>query len=276
MGNIFRTFLLMTILTVLFVWIGSIIGGTEGAVIAFLIAAAMNFFSYWFSDKMVLRRYKGREVGQEDNSRLYNVVSELSQKANLPMPRVFQIPEKSPNAFATGRNPEHAAVAATDGILKILTDDELKGVMAHELAHVRNRDILIGTIAATFAGAITVLAQFARFGGRRNSNPIITLLIVIGAPLAAILIRMAISRVREYSADKEGAEISGKPLGLANALYKLKHGVAKFPLKNGNPAHSHMFIVNPFLGGLQKMFSTHPPVDERIRRLEAISKGHIT
>jgi len=192
----------------------------------------------------------------------------------LPTPKVFLIPERNPNAFATGRNPEHAAVAATEGILEILDDDELSGVMAHELAHVKHRDILTGTIAATFAGAIAMLGQFARFGvgsRDRRSNPLGILLIVIGAPLGAMLIRMAVSRVREFAADEGGAEISGKPLALANALGKLQRGVQTVPLTRGNPAHSHMFIMNPFFGGLQRLFSTHPPTEERIMRLRLIA-----
>jgi len=269
-----RTFVLMVSLTILFVLVGGAMGGSEGAVTAFVFAAVMNFFAYWFSDKIILRRYAASEVGPEDQSRLYRIVAELAQKAGLPMPRVFVIPEKSPNAFATGRNPEHAAVAATEGILKILNDDELSGVMAHELAHVKHRDILTGTIAATFAGAIAMLGQFARFGvgskDRRN-NPLGMLLILIGAPLGAMLIRMAVSRVREYAADEGGAEISNEPLALASALGKLQRGVQAVPLAQGNPAHSHMFIVNPFFGGLQRLFSTHPPVEERIRRLKLLA-----
>lgn len=264
----------MVLLTILFVVIGGAVGGREGAVTAFLFAAAMNFFSYWFSDKIILKRYAASQVGPEDQSRLYGIVAELARKAGLPMPKVFLIPERNPNAFATGRNPEHAAVAATEGILEILDDDELSGVMAHELAHVKHRDILTGTIAATFAGAIAMLGQFARFGvgsRDRRSNPLGTLLIVIGAPLGAMLIRMAVSRVREYAADEGGAEISGKPLALANALGKLHRGVQAFPLTRGNPAHSHMFIMNPFFGGLQRLFSTHPPTEERIMRLRLIA-----
>lgn len=269
-----RTFFLMVLLTILFVVIGGAVGGREGAVTAFLFAAAMNFFSYWFSDKIILKRYAASQIGPEDQSRLYGIVAELARKAGLPMPKVFLIPERNPNAFATGRNPEHAAVAATEGILEILDDDELSGVMAHELAHVKHRDILTGTIAATFAGAIAMLGQFARFGvgsRDRRSNPLGTLLIVIGAPLGAMLIRMAVSRVREYAADEGGAEISGKPLALASALGKLHRGVQAFPLTRGNPAHSHMFIMNPFFGGLQRLFSTHPPTEERIMRLRLIA-----
>jgi heat shock protein HtpX len=224
---------------------------------------------------MILKRYAASQVGPEDQSRLYGIVSELARKAGLPMPKVFVIPEQNPNAFATGRNPEHAAVAATEGILNILNDDELAGVMGHELAHVKHRDILTGTIAATFAGAIAMLGQFARFGvgsQNRRSNPLGTILIMIGAPLGAMLIRMAVSRVREYAADEGGAEISRKPLALASALGKLRRGAQAVPLTRGNPAHSHMFIMNPFFGGLQRLFSTHPPVEERIRRLRLLAE----
>ncbi len=269
-----RTFALMVALTVLFVLVGGFVGGRQGAVMAFVLAAGMNFVSYWISDKLVLRRYRAQEIGPEDRSRLYPMVADLAQKAGLPMPRVFLIPEQTPNAFATGRNPEHAAVAATLGIMEILSDDELAGVMAHELAHVKNRDILTGTIAATFAGAIATLGQIARFGvgGRsRRSNPIGLLLIVVAAPLGAMLLRMAISRTREYAADRGGSEISGTPLALASALGKLQLGARRIPISRGNPAHSHMFIVNPFVGGLQRLFSTHPPMEERIRRLKLLA-----
>ncbi|MFO7554315.1 MAG: zinc metalloprotease HtpX [Desulfobacterales bacterium] len=270
-----RTFFMMVLLTILFVVVGGAVGGREGAFTAFVFAAAINFFSYWFSDKIILKRYAASQVGPEDQSRLYRIVADLAQKADLPMPKVFVIPEQNPNAFATGRNPEHAAVAATEGILKLLDDDELSGVMGHELAHVKHRDILTGTIAATFAGAIAMLGQFGRLGvggqGRR-SNPLGTLLILIGAPLGAMLIRMAVSRVREYAADEGGAEISGRPLPLASALGKLHRGVQAVPLTRGNPAHSHMFIMNPFFGGLQRLFSTHPPVEERIRRLRLVAE----
>jgi heat shock protein HtpX len=263
----------MAVLTVVFVLVGGALGGRQGAVTAFLVAAAMNFFSYWFSDKLVLRRYRAQEIQENDNPRLYHMVSDLATNANLPMPKIYLIPERTPNAFATGRNPSHAAVAATHGMMDLLDDDELAGVMAHELIHVKNRDILTGTIAATIAGAVAMLAQFARYGsyGQRNRNPLGPILILVGAPLAAMLIRMAISRVREYAADKGSAELTHRPLGLANALDKLRYGVQKYPLRRGNAAHSHMFIVNPFFGGLQRLFATHPPIEERIKRLEEMA-----
>jgi heat shock protein HtpX len=264
----------MVILTVLFVWVGSVLGGRQGAVIAFLIAAVMNFGAYWFSDKIVLKRYRAQEVGPETHPRLYNIVSRLSQTAQLPMPKVYVVPQPNPNAFATGRNPEHAAVAATEGIMQILDDEELSGVIAHELTHIKNRDTLTSTVAATLAGAIAMMAQIARFQSRdpqRRQNPIMMIFILVGAPLAAMLLRSLISRIREYAADKGGAEISGKPLGLASALAKLQQGVQRYPLMAGNPAHSQLFIMNPFFGGLQRLFSTHPPADERIRRLQAMA-----
>ncbi len=272
-----RTFMLMVALTVMFVLVGGAVGGRDGAVLAFLAAAAINFFSYWFSGKLVLKRYRAAEITSEDGTGLYTMVAGLTRKAGLPMPKVFLVPEDTPNAFATGRNPKHAAVAATRGILRILEKEELEGVMAHELTHVKNRDILTGTIAATFAGAIATLGQFARYGtaGRsRNNNPLGMILIMVGAPLGAMLLRMAISRVREYAADRGGAEICGNPLALARALAKLHQGARQIPIsRRGNPAHANMFIVNPFIGGLQKLFSTHPPMEERIRRLEAMAHG---
>ncbi|HEX9970947.1 MAG TPA: zinc metalloprotease HtpX [bacterium] len=278
MSNNARTVLLMATLTVLFVLIGGQVAGRRGAVMAFFAAAAMNFFAYWFSDKMVLSQYRAQQVGPEDNSRLYRIVESLAQKANLPIPKVYIIPEQTPNAFATGRNPQHAAVAATQGILSLLDDDELAGVMAHELTHVRHRDILTGTIAATFAGALAMLGQFARYGAvardpNRRQNPLGMIFILIGAPLAGMIIRSMISRTREYAADSGGAEISGKPLGLASALNKITEAVQRVPLLRGNAAHAHMFIINPFMGGLQKLFSTHPPVEERVTRLRAIADG---
>jgi heat shock protein HtpX len=271
--NYFRTFMLMTVLTVLFVVIGGLAAGNTGAVIAFLIAAGINFYSYWFSDKAVLSRYSAQEAGPNDGP-LYSIVERLSRRDGLPMPKVFVVPDPSPNAFATGRNPQHAAVAATAGILRLLTPEELEGVIAHELTHVRNRDMLIGTVAATMAGAITMLAQMAQFGGSnrsRRGNPIGVLLMVILGPLAAILIQMAISRSREYAADVGGAQLSGNPMGLAHALEKLARGVERVPIEAGRPSDSNIFIVNPFFGGLGSLFATHPPIEERVRRLREMA-----
>ncbi len=274
MENNLRTFLLMAVLTVIFIWVGGQIGGRSGMVMAFLVAGAMNFFAYWFSDKMVLRHYRAQVA--EPGSRLYRIVAEQAQRAQLPMPKVYLIPEQSPNAFATGRNPQHAAVAATAGIVNLLDDAELAGVMAHELAHVKHRDILTGTIVATMAGALTMLSHMARYGAvSRDSeprrNPLGMILIMIGAPLAAMIIRAMISRTREYAADAGGASISNQPLGLASALKKISQTVPHVPLSRGNAAHAHMFIVNPFAGGLERLFATHPPVEERIRRLQAMA-----
>jgi heat shock protein HtpX len=275
MQNNFRTFFLMTLLTVFFVWIGGQIGGQQGLIIAFIMAAVMNLGAYWFSDKMVLKQYRASEVGPESNSRLYKIVEKLVGNANMPMPKVYVVPNNSPNAFATGRNPNHAAVCATEGIMQILNDDELEGVMAHELTHVKNRDILTSTIAATFAGAITMVSRMGMYGGSRSSNnrsnPLLSILMLIAAPLASMAIRMLISRTREYSADAGGADISGKPLALASALKKLHNGVQRRPMQNVNPAHAHMFITNPFFGGMQKMFATHPPMEERVLRLEELA-----
>ncbi len=273
MKSNFKTFLFLTVLTVLFVLVGSLIGGTQGAVIAFILALVMNLFTYWFSDKIVLKRYSAREVSRTDNSRLYNIVEELASKADMPMPRVYVIPDRTPNAFATGRNPSHAAVAATEGILQLLNDEELSGVMAHELTHVKNRDTLTSTVVASIVGAITMVGQMGRYNvSSRNRNPLM-LIVLLLAPLAAMLIRMAISRVREYAADEGGAKISGKPLGLANALSKISQGATSDPIRMGNPADSHLFIVNPFLGGLQSLLSTHPPMTERVRRLKEMKVG---
>jgi heat shock protein HtpX len=276
MINNFKTFFLMAVLTTLFVAAGSLLAGKEGAIIAFIIALFTNFFAFWFSGKMVLKRYNAQEISSPDN-RLYNIVKNLSAKADLPIPKVYIVPQSTSNAFATGRSPKHAAVAATEGIINILNDDELSGVMAHELTHVKNRDMLTGTIAATFAGAITMLSQFAMISARgsKRSNPLLMIPVLILAPLVAMFVRMAISRVREFAADKGGAEISGKPLSLASALAKLHEGVSRNPLQNGNPAHSNLFIVNPFGGGgLQKLFASHPPVEDRIRKLREIASGN--
>lgn len=274
MTNRFKTFFLMFLMTMLFIWLGGLLGGPQGAVIALVMAGAMNFYAYWMSDKMVLKRYRAQEVREEDNNRLYSIVSSLIAKTDLPMPKVYIIPDKSPNAFATGRNPKHAAVAASAGILEMLTDDELSGVMAHELTHIKKRDMLTGTITATFAGAISMFSYMApRSAGssQGKSNPLLTLIAVILAPLLAIVIKSMVSRVREYSADKGGAEISGKPHALATALAKISGGVKKYPLQRGSEADENLFIINPFFSGFQKLMSTHPPTEERIRRLEEMA-----
>jgi len=275
--NMLKTMLLMVFLTVMLIAIGGALGGRTGMTFALIMAFGMNFITYWFSDKIVLRMYSARQVTESEAPELYSIVRRLAQKAGLPMPKVYMVDEDQPNAFATGRNPEHAAVAATTGILRILSREELEGVLAHELAHVKHRDILISTVAATIAGAISYIAQMAQwamiFGGRRDdedSNPIAAIVMMIVAPIAALLIQMAISRSREYSADEGGAEISGNPLSLANALKKLQMASQQIPM-NANPATAHMFIVNPLSGGaLMKLFSTHPPMEERIARLEAM------
>jgi len=279
--NGLKTGLLLTALTVLFLLIGLGLGGRQGMVVAFVFAVFLNFISYWFSDKIVLKMYRAREIQEADNPRLYRVVRSQSQMAELPMPRFYIVPSASPNAFATGRNPKNAAVAATEGILTLLSDDELEGVIGHELAHVKNRDILTQTIAATIAGAISMLAYMARwtaifggYGGRdsnRGGGGIALLAMAIIAPIAAMFIQMAISRSREYAADQEGARISGRPLSLANALRKLHRGLAKRPLQ-ANPSTAHLFILSPLSGrGLASLFSTHPPVEERIARLEKMA-----
>jgi len=286
MINKLKTTLLLSLLTVLMVLMGNAIGGQAGMVIAFFIALGMNFFSYWYSDKIVLKMYGAKEIGENDNPAFYNMVRRLAIRAGLPMPRVYIIPSESPNAFATGRNPSHAAVAATEGILRILSSEELEGVMAHELAHVKNRDILVGSIAATFAGAISMLGNMLQWGailgmgrdeeGEGAGNVIGSLVMAIVAPLAALLIQMSVSRSREYLADETGASICGRPMALANALRKLHVASQKMPIKGAQPATAHMFIVNPFSGkSLVKWLSTHPPMKERISRLEALARaGH--
>src|SRR5215207_7023703 len=277
MPNGLKTALLLGLLSGIILAIGQYLGGANGLVIGLGFAVVMNFGSYWFSDKIVLKMYRAQEVGA--GHRLYTMVERLSRQAQLPMPKVYIIPDPSPNAFATGRNPSHAAVAATEGILQILSDHELEGVIAHELAHVRNRDILISSVAATMAAAIMFAARSAQFaamfggyGGRgddrdRGSNPIALLAMIILAPLAAMLIQMAISRSREFSADATGAQIAGTPYGLADALRKIDAVAKRVPL-DANPATAHMFIVKPFSGaGLAGLFSSHPPTDDRIRAL---------
>jgi heat shock protein HtpX len=276
--NGLKTAVLLVVLTLLLVWGGAALGGKQGMTIALVFAFVMNFVSYFFSDKIVLKMYRAREVSESDVPVLYRIVRRLTQKAGMPMPKVYIIPDMSPNAFATGRNPQHAAVAATEGIMQILTEEELAGVMAHELAHVRHRDILIGTVAATIAGAISYLAHMAQwamiFGGRHDDddggNPLAAIVMMIVAPIAAMLIQMAISRSREYAADEEGAKLHGNPSALANALRKLHKGASMIPM-HASPATSHMMIVNPLSGkSMMKLFSTHPPVEERIARLEAM------
>ena len=284
--NLIKTTFLLSLLTVLMVLMGSAIGGQSGMFIAFFMALAMNFFSYWFSDKIVLKMYGAREIKENDYPTYYGTVRRLALKASLPMPKVYIIPSESPNAFATGRNPSHAAVAATDGILRILSPEELEGVMAHELAHVRNRDILISTIAATFAGAISMLGTMLQWGailgaGRGDNDErggiggvVGSLAMAIIAPIAAMLIQMAVSRSREYLADESGACICGKPLALAGALRKLHNASQAIPMLEARPATAHMFIVNPLTGGgMMTLFSTHPPIEERIARLESLAAG---
>jgi heat shock protein HtpX len=269
--NTFKTFVLMAVLTVALVLVGGYFGGQGGALIALLLAGGMNFASYFFSDRIVLKMYRAREVDREEAPELYDIVEHLSRRAGLPMPRVAILPQDQPNAFATGRNPEHAVVAATQGILKILDRDELEGVMAHELAHVKHRDILISSVAATLAGAIMYVSRFGLFfGGNRNrgGGGILALVVILLAPIAAMFIKSAISRSREFAADQGGAEISGKPRALASALRKLEAVSKQVPME-GNPATSHMFIVHPFRGGgaLLRLFSTHPATDARVERL---------
>jgi len=277
-GNWLKTTILMAGIVTLFGVVGAAIGGANGMLLALALGGVMNVFAYWFSDKMVLRMYNAQEVDAASAPQFYGMVRELSQRAGLPMPRVYLIDEAQPNAFATGRNPEHAAVAATTGILRLLSARELRGVMAHELAHVRHRDILTSTIAATVAGAISALAQFGFFFGGRGdgerANPFVGLIVMILAPVAAMLIQMAISRAREFEADRGGAEISGDPHALANALEKMDHYARGLPLAaaEAHPATAQMMIINPLSGGgIQNMFSTHPATEMRIARLRAMA-----
>ena len=278
MFNLMKTAILMAAITALFMAIGSLLGGRSGMMLALAVAVAMNFFSYWFSDTMVLKMYKAQQVDETSAPQFYGMVRELAQKAGLPMPKVYLIDEDAPNAFATGRNPEHAAVAATTGILRSLSERELRGVMAHELSHVKHRDILISTVSATMAGAISMLANFAMFFGGRNSegrstNPIVGILVMLLAPLAASLIQMAISRAREFEADRSGAEISGDPQALASALQKIQRIAQGLPLETTerHPETAQMMIINPLsAGGLRGLFSTHPSTEERVERLLAM------
>jgi heat shock protein HtpX len=277
--NIFKTMALMTGLTLVLLWAGNALGGQSGMTVALVFALIMNAFSYWFSDKIVLKMYKAREVSRADAPELYEMVRRLTNKAGLPMPRVYIINQPQPNAFATGRNPENAAIAVTTGIMAILSVNELEGVIAHELSHIKHRDILIGTVAATIAGAVSYLAHMAQwamiFGGSDDDdgNPFATIVMMIVAPIAAMLIQMAISRSREYAADAGGAKIAGNPGYLADALRKLHSASQQIPLK-AEPATAHMFIVNPLSGrSMARLFSTHPPLEERIARLENVSRG---
>ncbi len=281
--NQFKTFLLMLVLTFLFILVGSAIGGRSGVVYAFILAALMNFFAYWFSDKIVLRMYGAQQVSPSEAPELYQMVGDLANKAGMPMPKVYIMENDTPNAFATGRNPEHAAVAVTTGLMRILSKDELRGVIGHELSHIRHRDILVSTIAATLAGAIGMLARMAQwgaiFGGGRSDeeggggggNFLVVLIFSIIASIAALLIQMAISRSREYLADAGGAHLS-HPLSLAKALGKLELAAKRIPME-ANPSTAHMFIVNPLRGGgILSLFSTHPPIEERIARLEEMAR----
>ncbi|MBI5970224.1 MAG: zinc metalloprotease HtpX [Deltaproteobacteria bacterium] len=281
--NYLKTAALLAALTVFLIFIGGIIGGRGGAIVALIMAGVMNFVTYWWSDKIVLRMYGAKEVGVSEAPTLYGIVRDLTMKAGMPMPKVYTMDSDAPNAFATGRNPSHAAVAVTTGIMKFLSKEELMGVMGHELAHIKHRDILIATVAATIAGAISYMSHMAYyasfFGGGdrdddRGSNPLVGIVMMIVAPIAAMVIQMAISRSREYVADDGGAAIAGNPLYLANALRKLDYYNKKIPLDGVNQATSHLFIVSPVSnlsgGGLVKLFSTHPPIEERIRRLEGM------
>jgi len=278
--NQMKTFILMALLTILLVWIGSLVGGRNGAIYALIFAGLMNLGVYWFSDRIVLKMYRAQAVTEAEEPGLYRIVRELALRGGIPMPKVYLIPQDAPNAFATGRNPQHAAVAVTSGIMKLLNEEELKGVLAHELSHIRHRDILIGTIAATIAGAISIIASLARWGamfggddreGGGAAQLVIMLVLTTLASIAALLIQLAISRSREYHADEGGAQLAGNPLYLARALAKLDAGTKRIPMQV-NPSTAHMFIVSPLTRkGVQSLFSTHPPIEERIRRLEQMA-----
>ena len=280
-SNIFKTGLLLAVLTAMLVLAGGAIGGQRGMVMAFFFALVMNFFSYWFSDKIVLAMYRAKAVDEAQAPQLYAMVRRLAQRAEIPLPKIYIIPTDAPNAFATGRNPQHAAVAVTEGIMRILDEEELEGVLAHELSHVKNRDVLISTIAATLAGAITYLAHMAQwgamFGGRSHddeegssSSPIVMILFAVLAPLAAMLVQFAVSRAREFQADATGARLAGRPWPLAKALEKLEVAAHMRPME-ANPATAHLFIVNPLTGqSLMRLFSTHPSTEERIARLRSM------
>jgi heat shock protein HtpX len=278
--NQMKTYILMALLTILLVWIGSLMGGRNGAIYALIFAGVMNFGVYWFSDRIVLKMYRAQAVTEAQEPSLYRIVRELALRSGIPMPKVYIIPQDAPNAFATGRNPQHAAVAVTAGIMKLLNEEELKGVLAHELSHIRHRDILIGTIAATIAGAISMIASLARWGamfggddreGGGMAQLVVMLVLTTLASIAALLIQLAISRSREYHADEGGAQLAGNPLYLARALAKLDAGTKRIPMQV-NPSTAHMFIVSPLTRkGVQSLFSTHPPIEERIRRLEQMA-----
>jgi heat shock protein HtpX len=280
--NRMKTAMLLAALTALFIWVGQALGGQAGLVIALLFAGVMNFSAYWWSDRIVLRMYRAQEVSETQAPGLFAVVRELAQRGNLPMPKVYVIPEAAPNAFATGRNPEHAAVAVTEGLLQLLDREELKGVLAHELGHVKNRDTLIMTVAASIAGALSLLANMAMWGALlggsssdddEGGHPLAGLVGIILAPIAASLVQMAISRSREFLADEAGARLTGNPLALASALRKIEAWSRKVPLASGSPATAHMFIINPFSGGgLVRLFSTHPATEARIERLMAMAR----
>jgi heat shock protein HtpX len=283
-----KTAMLLATLTALLLWAGQALGGESGLLTALVFAGLMNFGAYWWSDKIVLRMYRAREVTAAEAPGLHGLVRELTMRASLPMPRVYLIPEDAPNAFATGRNPQHAAVAVTEGLMRLLDRDELAGVLAHELGHVKNRDTLVMTVAATIAGAVSMLASIAHwgmiFGGGRSSengeegaHPAAGLLGVILAPIAAMLIQMAISRSREFVADETGARVSGNPLALANALLKIEAWSRQVPMTAGTPATAHLFIINPLTdGGLLRLFSTHPSTEQRVERLRAMARTGVT
>ena len=283
--NVLKTGFLLSLLTVLLVFLGRLLGGPGGAMTAFIMALLMNFVFYWFSDKLVLAMYQAKPLSESEAPQAYRVVREIAARDHIPMPKLFWISTQTPNAFATGRSPQHASVAVTSGLLELMSEEELKGVLAHELSHVKNRDTLVMTIAASLAGAIMMLARMAQWsmwmgGGRSRDEEnrggaamqlIAMLLIAVLAPLAAMLIQMAISRTREYSADSTGAKLAGTPQGLASALEKLNRAAKEYPLPNANPATAHLFIVNPLTAGaIANLFSTHPPIEERIRRLRSM------
>jgi heat shock protein HtpX len=281
--NQVKTAMLLATMTALLIWVGQALGGQQGLVMGLGFAIVMNVGSYWYSDKIVLRMYGAKEVTEQQAPELHSIVRTLATAAQIPMPKVYLIPEEAPNAFATGRNPEHAAVACTEGLLKMLSREEIAGVLGHELGHVRNRDTLIMVVAATLGGAISMIANIAQwgliFGGGRSSddregNPMAALIGIIVAPIAAMLIQMAISRSREYLADEQGARLSGNPLALASALRKIEGYSRQAPMQHGGPATAHLFIINPFTAGaFAKLFSTHPPTEERIARLEQFARG---